>query len=92
MQLACYSLGESIKITSAKFFRLVIGGDIKNIEVSVLVEWSQILISDKQVEEIARTVLNGLRDIDAFIQEHQTEYERFCATEYEAIAKENKNA
>lgn len=92
MQLADRSLGKSLKITSAKFFRLVIGGDNKNIEVSVLVEWSQILISDKQVEEIARTVLNGVHDIDAFIQAHQTEYERFCAAEYEAIAKENKNA
>ena len=51
----------------------------------MLVEWSQILISDKQVEEIARTMLNGLREIDAFIQEHQTEYERFCAAECESI-------
>ena len=81
-----------MKIVSAKFFRLVIGGDNKNIEVSVLVEWSQILISDKQVEEIARTVLNGLRDIDAFIQEHQTEYERFCAAECKSIEKKNKSA
>lgn len=56
----------------------------------MLVEWSQILIGDKQVEEIARTMLNGLREIDAFIQEHQTEYERFCAAECESI--ENKSA
>lgn len=58
----------------------------------MLVEWSQILISDKQVEEIARTMLNGLREIDAFIQEHQTEYERFCAAECESIEKKNKSA
>lgn len=59
----------------------------------MLVEWSQILISDKQVEEIARTVLNGLREIDAFIQEHQTEYERFCAAECKSIEKKkNKSA
>lgn len=56
----------------------------------MLVEWSQILIGDKQVEEIAHTMLNGLREIDAFIQEHQTEYERFCAAECESI--ENKSA
>ena len=56
----------------------------------MLVEWSQILISDKQVEEIARTMLNGLREIDAFIQAHQTGYERFCAAECESI--ENKSA
>ena len=58
----------------------------------MLVEWSQILISDKQVEEIARTMLNGLREIAAFIQEHQTEYERFCAAECESIEKKDKSA
>lgn len=58
----------------------------------MLVEWSQILISDKQVEEIARTMLNGLREIAAFIQEHQTEYERFCAAGCESIEKKNKSA
>ena len=61
-------------------------------EVSLLVELSQILISDKQVEEIARTMLNGLREIDAFIQEHETEYERFCAAECESIEEKNKSA
>ena len=52
----------------------------------MLVEWSQILISDKQVEEIARTTLNGLREIDAFIQEHQTEY-RNSTERYQSGAK-----
>ena len=47
-------------------------------EVSVLVELSQILISDKQVEEIARTMLNGLREIDAFIQEHRQSMRGFA--------------
>lgn len=58
----------------------------------MLVEWSQILISDKKVEEIVRTMLNGLREIDAFIQEHQTEYESFCAAECKSIEKKNKSA
>lgn len=52
-------------------------------------ELSDFIISDKQAEEIARTIFT---DIDAFVLAHQAEYEAFLATEREAIADSNKSA
>lgn len=52
-------------------------------------ELSDFIISDKQAEEIARTIF---ADIDAFILAHQAEYEAFLAAEHEAVADSNKSA